>query len=498
LRERRTFPNLLFASALGLLFFLAITIASSSIASGDDAYRHVRFAHRLATETHDALADPWRLPYLWPKPLDVWFGYHLLLAPLTLALPLIPAAKLLGALMWAGIALALQQLCQTMGIRWPRVWVVLAMCGSAIVLYRATLVRPFLFSLLLVLLATRYVLEERPIALGVTACLHALSYSIFFLPMLPVGLYLLVRRNRRSFVLLAACAIGLAAGLAFSPFFPENARFSFAQVLTPLAQGSGDVFDIGMEVRPISIGWLAVSIPVFIVWLPAVFILLANVRLRKPSYGQWLLLAMSGLLLAGSFRVSRTLDLFVPFAVVLSASVLSPLLDAHREKAQFGFGFLFLFCAVAAIPAFSTIRSATSISVYQGASDFLTREGGQETVFNTHWEQYPFLYFWNWRSRYVTGIDPTFLYRSSSRRYWLWRHLSDDAAITCGAQFCEHSLMLPADVAIQSEFQARFAVIEKAKNPKLLAALRASSKAKEAYQDSNLSVFELLEASSAK
>jgi len=200
-------------------------------------------------------------------------------------------------------------------------------------------------------------------------------------------------------------------------------------------------------------------------------------------------------LLIGSFRVSRTIDLFVPFAVLFAASVISPWLEQHRVKAQLAFGFLYLLSAIALIPTFSTIRSSPSITLYEGASAFLSHEAPNQIVLNTHWEQYPFLYFWNWQSRYVTGIDPTFLYRNSASRYWLWRHMSDDAPATCAEQTCEgRPLLAPEEAAIR-EFGARFIVVEQSKNPKLLTALRASSKAREAYQDSYLSVFEMLEAS---
>ena len=207
---------------------------------------------------------------------------------------------------------------------------------------------------------------------------------------------------------------------------------------------------------------------------------------------------MSVMLLIGSFRVSRTIDLFVPFAVLFAASVLSPWLDPHREKAQFAFGLLCILAAAGMIPALGTIRSAPSITRFQGASQFLERAAINQTVLNTHWEQYPFLYFWNWRSRYVTGIDPTFLYRNDAARYWLWRHLSDDSAAACPEQICTERNTIPVEEAILTGIHARYAVVEPSKNPKLLAVLRASTKVKEAYQDSNVSVFELLEASVEK
>ncbi len=486
--RRQWFSNLAFAALLGACFFLAISLASSSIAGGDDAYRHVRFANRLATQTRSALADPWRLAYLWPKPVDVWFGYHALLAPLTLLLPLVSAAKLMGAIAWAGGLFAILQWLDRLGARWARAWVALAAIGSGIVLYRAMLVRPFLLSLLLMILAARYVTEERPIALGIVSLLHALSYSIFFLPLMPAGLYLLIRRTGRSLILIAACIAGLALGILASPFFPENLKFSLAQTISPFRTPGLDL-DIGMEVRPINAVWLAVTLPVLVVWVPALIAFGSRMRRRAVLPVEWLLLAMSILCFAVSFRASRMLDLFVPFAILFAALVLSPWIEANREKAAYGFGLLCLLSALSFVPLAETLRAAPSIYGSRGAADFLAREAPDALVMNANWGEYPFLYFWNWKSRYVTGIDPTFLYANNPRRYWMWRHLSDDALPTCGVQNCSGAAPADLEEAITKEIGARYVFLEHARNPKLEAALRASAHAREAYRDSDNSVF---------
>lgn len=462
--------DLLFSAILGAVFFLFLQ-TSSSIPGGDDAYRHVRFANRLITDTRAALADPWRLPFFWPKPLDVWFGYHVLLSPWTLILPLIQAVKLWGAVLWAGSVYAILRLLDSMGAVWRYAWVILAVAGSGVVLYRATLVRPFLISLFLFALATRYVIEERPVPLALVSALHALSYSIFFLPALPAGLYLLIERSRRSVVLAACCTAGLFVGLAVSPFFPENLKFSVTLALTRLGHDAAQTLDIGGELRPMNPWWLAASIPVMVAWLAAI----AVYWRERKSRPQLVLLAMSLVSLAMSFRAARMFDFFVPVAVVFAASVLSARLPQHREKAAYAFGFLFLICAANLVPAYATVKKAPSVFRYQGVSEFVLSHDADAMVFNTHWEQYPFLYFWNWRSRYITGMDPTFLYFTDARRYWLWRHVSDDAP--------------DKDVAdVAHEFGARYILVDRSLNPKLTGLLRG--RMPEVYQDSAISLFE--------
>ena len=263
-------------------------------------------------------------------------------------------------------------------------WVILAVAGSTVVLYRAAFVRPFLFSILLVLLATRYVIEDRPHWLAGVSFLHAFSYSVFFFTALPAGLYLLIRRDRRSAIAVLWCVLGLLGGLAANPFFPENVKFSIAQASSPFIAGAGDVLDIGGESRPLRAGWVLTALPVFAVWLPALGVMAARFRRASPTAAQTLVFGMSLLFLAAAFRAARSLDYFVPFAVVFAASVLSPWIGMHREKAAYGFGFLFLLAGFLLIPATGTMRAAPSVGRFRAASEFLAREAPDALVVNTH------------------------------------------------------------------------------------------------------------------
>ena len=108
------------------------------------ASREIR--SRLETEGRQALVDPWRLLYFWPKPIDGWFGYHLLLAPFTVVFGMITGTKVLTSLVCAGIAYVLLEILEEIGVAWKPGWVLVATFGSGLVLYRALFARPFLLS----------------------------------------------------------------------------------------------------------------------------------------------------------------------------------------------------------------------------------------------------------------------------------------------------------------------------------------------------------------
>ncbi len=471
----RRATDLLFAFLMGLALF-ALSMATPNIAGGDDAYRHVRFAHRLITDTQAALADPWHLEYLWPKPVDIWFGYHLLLAPLTLILPLVLAAKVVGTLVWTATVFALARFLDALGVAWRHAWVVLVVAGSGVVLYRAMLMRPFLLSLLLVILAIRYTLEEKPWHLALVSALHACSYSIFFLPAMPVGLYLLVRRSTRSLLLCAACGVGLAAGLVVNPFFPENAWFAWAAAYTRLGPDVARLLKVGGEVLPLSVWWLVASIPTLIVWVAAILVLAWRWRVKRPTAGEWVLLALSLFCLAVSSRAARMFDFYTPAAGLFAAVVLGPSVLQQRERWRFAFGALFLLAAASLIPSLQAVRSAPSVDRYRGAAEFLAKQP-DAVVWNTQWQQYPFLYFWNWQSRYLTGMDPTLFYNLDQKRYWEWRKFADDDAANAPVQ------------QLLQEFGVTHIVVDQRITPNLGAALEHAGSRK-VFEEQNLLVFQ--------
>jgi hypothetical protein len=110
-------------------------------------------------------------------------------------------------------------------------------------------------------------------------------------------------------------------------------------------------------------------------------------------------------------------------------------------------------------------------------------------VFNTQWEQYPFLYFWNSDNTYVIGIDPSLMYYQDARRYWLWRHIANDEPATCDHPQCGGNVRSITS-AIEEDFGARTVVVEHERNPRLEQVLRSASY-REVYRDGACSLFAL-------
>jgi hypothetical protein len=473
------------------LGFLGLVSSTPNIPDGYDAYRHVKVAALMLEAPGTMMKDPWRLAFLWPKPFDVWFGYELLLAPFTKIFGMIAAAKVFASLIFAAISFVLLRLLQHFQVVYRIGWLIIAIAGSSITLNRATTSRPFLLAILLVLAIALFTFEDRPVAVGLLSALHALSYSMFFLAAVVPVIWLLLRRDSRAVRLMAFCAGGIAVGLLINPYFPQSMLFAIATVSVVSIASKAHV-SIGGELYPMIPGWfLLASLPVVLVWGSA-----AVARLR-----QWresglvpkidLLLAVSLVALAGSFQVGRTVDFFVPFGVVFAAVVLSPWLIRHQKDLAYICVPIFFWCAVNVFLAYRTGQQSIEFGRYRGASEYLQKHAPGELVANAQWGDYHYLFFWNSSNRYVIGIEPTATYRMDPKKYWIWRHMSDDERFTCDHEICAEGEHTDIATAVAGRLHARHIFTDHQLNPTLESVLRKRAGVTEAFRDSYFSVFRL-------
>jgi len=474
------------AAAVGLFLVLQ---ATPDIPGGDDGYRHVKFAYRLIRDPYSALSDPWKVLYFWPRPMDAWFGYHVLLAPVTLALGLIESAKAVAAGVYGALAFVLLTTLRHLDVLWRKAWVVLAISGSGIVLYRATLGRPFLLSIVLVLAVAYFTLRENSWAVAITSVAHGLSYSMFFMAVFAPAMYLLIRRDKTALKLLAASLAGIAVGLALNPTAPENLRFDVTDLFSTLTLG----LRLTMELEPLNMEWVNPSWPILAVWVFSLGIAVWRRRSERLPAATQLLLAMSLAGFASSIRVGRMFDYFVPLATLCAAVVVAPWVAAGNRKRTDAAAAATVLIALCGLNVFAVCRAlprAPAASRFRGAAEYLMANDPRALVFNTQWEQYPFLYFWNSQNTYLTGIESSIMFVRDRPRFWLWRHIANDEPQTCRELKCTaaNAQSIPATLA---EFGAEFVLVEHDKNARLIGILRDTPGASEPYRDPACSVFRL-------
>lgn len=475
-------------SALLSLGFFLLLRATPDIPGGFDGYRHAKQASRLISEPHAMFADPWHLAYFWRAPVDAWFGYHLLLAPFAYFFDLITATKLFSSIIFGLMAYVLFQWLRELDAKYPFVWVILAMTGSSITLSRATTVRPFFLSVLLTLLAAFWTVTNKPVRLAVVSLLHALSYSMFFLVGMAPAVWFLLRRDRRSGAAALSCAAGIGLGLLLNPYFPENLRFDIVQA-SVVSLGQKAHVRMGGELYPAtSWMWIVSCLPVVLPWIGALM-LRAWRRRSAPVTDLFLLLSAATFL--GTLRVVRTLDFFVPFAILFAAAVISPYLKASRTDVAAVGLLLALPCAVNVYLTHQYVLEAPSLARYRGAAEYLRTNAPDALVADMQWNDYQLLFFLNSRNRYIIGIEPTFTYLEDPRKYWLWLHLSEDEPATCDREYCGASGRTDVVSALGQDLGAQYVLTDHGANPRLESTLRQKTNVTEVYRDAAFSLYRI-------
>jgi hypothetical protein len=137
------------------------------------------------------------------------------------------------------------------------------------------------------------------------------------------------------------------------------------------------------------------------------------------------------------FKARRFVEYFPPFALIFSAFAWAPLFDVESQPAASASKFfsglqgrlpiilLTVFVSIGiikTIPATQeSIIGSKSYTLYQGASDWLVRNTpAGELVFQTDWDDFQRLFFYNTHNTYLAGLDPTYLQLYDRDLYDVW------------------------------------------------------------------------------
>jgi hypothetical protein len=212
------------------------------------------------------------------------------------------------------------------------------------------------------------------------------------------------------------------------------------------------------------------------VWFVSILILIFGKRLSAPERQRaiWfsLISVATGLLMVSS---KRFVEYWVPFAGLSAAAVLDPYVRAidwsvYKKQAQLhwqvGVATIILIAALGGFgfynlkAAWGYFQNGASYELYRPAADSIRQNASPEDiVFNTQWDQFPALFYWNDKNNYIIGMDPTFMYVQNKELYWKWRKISVDDPNVWPGDYVHESLV--------NDFHAKFVFIENNRNPKL-------------------------------
>lgn len=461
-RKEKILLPLLFIFFLFAFIFYLIQFSSPNLA-GVDAYYHIKYAYLYRTlgikETLSNFSLAGEYSILNQHPTDLSFLYHILLIPFTYG-NIIVGSKISAVIVASLIFSLFYWVLRKSQIKYSFFWTLLFFAASSAFVFRLTLSRPFLLSILILILGFYLIIKKKYGWLFVLSIFYALSYAVSPLILVIAFIYIIaeyVQAKKIDWKILFYPLMGILIGLVIRPDFPQNLYIIFIQSFyTFFYKIKGVSLGIGAEMSLISAPLKTNLILLFLFSLSLAFIIidLIGKRIKK---GRVSLIRLYTCFLAIFFCLltlmsQRFFEYWTPFTIFLAAFTFKYL---SRDKywrdlaAQFikiigNFftrlkPFLFvLLCLVIISSGYINVSEAINLigetifpfDKYQEASHLLKENTPvQSIIFNASWDNFPQLFFYNHHNYYIIGKDPTFMYVYDKELYWLWGNITNQGII---------------------------------------------------------------------
>ena len=466
--QKHLFPILL---PLGLFFLFIFGMALIQFATPDlpdnDGFYHIKLAQLMRTEGLKP-AFPW-LP-LSILNQDEFYDHHFLfhgaLIPFTFG-DLRVGAKW-AAVIFASLAfLAVWYLLYRQRVPYAWLWALALLGISDAFLYRMSIARAQSLSLAVLAIAFAWILEGKYKHLALLSFIYVWMYDAFPLMLALAFLHLIsisLIERRLELRPLLYIAGGMILGLIINPYFPENLIFSYHHMLPKLTDATS--VRVGNEWFPYETDQLLRnSLPSLIAFVSGTLALgFSGRKMDVRTAFAFLVTLLFGLML---FQARRFVEYFPPFALIFAAFAWAPLLDVQHSPALPGTAgqvkcapgasvgsargkpvsdisidsavqrlsvprrvhipaMLLSLAVIASIArsipqAREAINNSKPYGLYADASAWLeqnTPPGAR--VFQTDWDDFPRLFFYNTHNIYLVGLDPTYMQIHDPALYDRW------------------------------------------------------------------------------
>lgn len=432
---RIQFRSWVLALILFILFLVGLTIVQFATPNmpDNDGFYHIKLAEIMRTEGLQP-DFPW-LPLSILNPdefYDHHFLFHAALMPFTVG-DLRLGAKW-AAVLFAGFAfIAVWYIFHRQNL--PHAWLwSLALLGiSDAFLFRMSITRAQSLSLVVLALGYLWLVEGKHKHLAVLSFVYVWLYDAFPLIVVLGCLHMIavaLVERRFEYRPLLYIVVGILLGLVVNPYFPQNIIFSYHHMLPKLTDATS--VRVGNEWYPYETKQLLEnSLPSLIAFASGTLALGLSARKMDTRTAFGLLAALLfGLML---FQARRFVEYFPPFALIFAAFAWTPLLTLPDDPAlpaqssfqRIGAVLLGLAVAVSIVVSVPRARDAVASSkpydLYAGASAWLKQNSlPGERVFQTDWDDFPRLFFYNSHNTYLIGLDPTYMQLYDPNLYMLW------------------------------------------------------------------------------
>jgi hypothetical protein len=438
------------------LVFRQLQFTTASICCGDfDSYYHIRWSRLLWEGLRHGHFPPtfqW-LPLTTLNPhdyVDHHLLFHILQIPFTWFGDLRLGAKIAATVFSSLAVFSCYWLIVHYRIRFTLVWLVALLACSAPFLYRLNMAKAPPFAIIFMVAGIYLLFEKRYVWLAPLMFLFVWTYSLF--PTLFAAAVIwtaVVAWSERRFEWrpVAWTFLGMVAGFVVNPYFPKNIRLFFEHLLIKVTL-NGFTTAVGQEWYPYDSTWYFLGSCAVAFAAMATGYIAFRWEERHHAARPLFFLVFSTLLMIASFRSRRFVEYWPPFAILFAAFALQPIFDGVRsyvgrlpsdvmdELSPFldrherprspddsqtrEFWTTMAAAGVAlvlGVVLFFNVRETAKTIAGDVAPDFYQK--GMEwikvnvppgqMVFNTDWDDFPRLFYYDTTHTYVSGLDPTYL-----------------------------------------------------------------------------------------
>lgn len=420
-------------TAIGLFIvfvagFAIVQFATPALA-GNDGYYHMKMGYLIRTE--GLVLDFTYLPLTILNEsayYDHHLLYHVFLALFATVDPavdgglaLTQGAKIASIMMPSFAFLAIWWLLRANKVPYAAVFSLALFAISEPFLYRMSMPRAQSFSLLLLVLGMHWLLQKKYKYLLPLGFFFVWAYNAFPLLLVMAGVYAIATfmlERRIVWQAVVYPAIGIGLGLVINPYFPQNIDFILGHLAPKLGESATKV---GNEWSPYRT-WTLVenSGGTFIVLLLGILALAwSDKRINKNTLFALGMTVLFGYML---FESRRFVEYFPPFAFIFFAFSITPLYQQWQVESEEKRPFLFKLAPIALTllliyPLYITLTDTRDLmdnskpaDQYADAVIWMhdnTPPGTQ--IFQTDWDDFTRLFFYNTNAVYTAGLDPTFM-----------------------------------------------------------------------------------------
>ena len=336
-------------------------------------------------------------------------------------------------------------------IRFVLVWLVGLMACSVPFLFRMNMAKAPPLAILYLVIAIWLFFKKKSWPLLPLALIFTWTYDLFVLLLMATVLWVLViawTERRFAWRPLLWVILGCAAGLVINPYFPMNLRQLNEHLAIKLTVSGFDT-KVGSEWYPYDSWEFFVNSAVACVAMVVGYIAFEPWERRRAHYPLFFLLFSTALMIMMA-RWKRIAEYWPPFAVMFAAFAVQPWLlglrayltrlpadvldelqpyfDQIKEKESkwrewtMIIGAAVVALALGTVLFFNLWAATEEIATSEphdhfekGAAWMRANIPPGQLVFNTDWDDFPRLYYFDPTHNYVSGLDPSYLFEKNQQ-----------------------------------------------------------------------------------